>query len=39
MISGLVLLPGSCVGAVISPFAGKLADKLGFKFPLTLERG
>ncbi|WP_418287607.1 MFS transporter [Lactobacillus delbrueckii] len=36
LISGLVLLPGSCVGAVISPFAGKLADKRGFKFPLTL---
>lgn len=35
-ISGLVLLPGSCVGAVISPFAGKLADKRSFKFPLTL---
>ena len=35
LISGLVLLPGSCVGAVISPFAGKLADKRGFKFPLT----
>lgn len=39
LISGLVLLPGSCVGAVISPFAGKLADKRGFKFPLTLGGG
>ncbi|MBT8939315.1 MFS transporter [Lactobacillus delbrueckii subsp. bulgaricus] len=36
LISGLILLPGSCMGAVISPFAGKLADKRGFKFPLTL---
>ncbi|MCI1231256.1 MAG: MFS transporter [Lactobacillus delbrueckii] len=36
LISGLVLLPGSCVGAVISPSAGKLADKRGFKFRLTL---
>lgn len=30
-ISGLVTLPGSLVMAVISPFAGKIYDKLGMK--------
>lgn len=31
MISGLVVLPGSLAMAVISPFAGKIYDKLGMK--------
>lgn len=30
-VSGLVALPGSLVMAVISPFAGKIYDKLGMK--------
>jgi len=30
-ISGLVTLPGSLVWAVISPFAGKIYDKIGMK--------
>lgn len=30
-ISGLVVLPGSAVMAVVSPFAGKIYDKLGMK--------
>lgn len=30
-ISGLVALPGSLIMAVISPFAGKIYDKLGMK--------
>lgn len=30
-ISGLVALPGSLVMAIISPFAGKIYDKLGMK--------
>lgn len=30
-ISGLIVLPGSAVMAVVSPFAGKIYDKLGMK--------
>ena len=30
-ISGLVMLPGSLVSAVISPFAGRLYDKVGMR--------
>lgn len=30
-ISGLVMLPGSLVSAVISPFAGRLYDKIGMR--------
>lgn len=30
-ISGLIVLPGSLVMAVISPFAGKIYDKIGMK--------
>ena len=30
-VSGLVTLPGSLVTAIISPFAGKIYDKLGIK--------
>lgn len=33
LISGLVLLPGSCVGAVISPSAGKLGRQAGLQVP------
>lgn len=35
-ISGLILLPGAICGAVISPFAGHLADRYGFKLPVLL---
>jgi MFS family permease len=31
MISGLVTLPGSLAMAIVSPFAGKIYDKLGMK--------
>lgn len=34
VIAGLVLLPGSLVGAFISPFAGNLADNQGFAKPV-----
>lgn len=34
VIAGLVLLPGSLVGAFISPFAGSLADNQGFAKPV-----
>lgn len=30
-VSGLVTLPGSLAMAVVSPFAGKIYDKLGMK--------
>ncbi|MGN1406781.1 MFS transporter [Lactobacillus sp.] len=36
LVAGLCLLPGSFVGALISPYAGKLADKYGFKRPITI---
>ncbi|WP_295729378.1 MFS transporter [uncultured Limosilactobacillus sp.] len=35
-ISGLILLPGAICGAMISPFAGHLADRYGFKLPVLL---
>ena len=35
-VSGLILLPGAICGAVISPFAGYLADRFGFKVPVLL---
>ncbi len=35
-ISGLILLPGAICGAIISPFAGHLADRYGFRFPVML---
>lgn len=34
-ISGIVLLPGAVVGAIISPLAGHLADRYGFVFPVV----
>lgn len=36
LMAGLCLLPGSFVGAIISPWAGKLADKYGFKQPISI---
>ena len=35
-ISGLILLPGAVCGAIISPFAGHLADHYGFRLPVLL---
>lgn len=35
-IAGLVLLPGSLVGAAISPYAGHLADIKGYALPIIL---
>ncbi|CAM3232444.1 MFS transporter [Lentilactobacillus buchneri] len=35
-IAGLVLLPGSLVGAAISPYAGHLADSKGYALPIIL---
>lgn len=35
-ISGLILLPGAICGAIISPLAGHLADRYGFKLPVLL---
>ncbi|MEE8824753.1 multidrug export protein EmrB [Lentilactobacillus sunkii] len=35
-IAGLVLLPGSLVGAAISPFAGRLADVKGYALPIYI---
>lgn len=34
LIAGLTLLPGSVCGALLSPVAGTLADRFGFKKPL-----
>ncbi len=36
MISGLILLPGSLVGALVAPSAGSLYDRRGAKLPLTI---
>jgi len=36
-VSGLVVLPGSLVMAVLSPFAGKFYDKLGMKILFTIS--
>ncbi|ORX41323.1 MFS general substrate transporter [Piromyces finnis] len=36
-LSGLVILPGSLVMALISPFAGKLYDKIGMKILFIVE--
>lgn len=36
MIAGLMLLPGSLVGALISPVAGGIYDRHGAKLPLTI---
>ncbi|WP_283680338.1 DHA2 family efflux MFS transporter permease subunit [Lentilactobacillus sp. Marseille-Q4993] len=36
LVAGLVLLPGSLVGAFTAPFAGKLADNKGYAVPIIL---
>jgi len=36
-ISGLVVLPGSLAMAVVSPFAGRIYDKIGMKMLLTIS--
>lgn len=36
IVAGLILLPGSLIGAFISPVAGSLADRLGFATPVTI---
>lgn len=38
-IAGLVLLPGSVFGALLAPFAGRLADMQGFAKPVTFGGG
>lgn len=35
-IAGLILLPGSFAGAFTSPFAGTLADRIGFRLPISI---
>ncbi|MGB2875578.1 MAG: MFS transporter [Gaiellaceae bacterium] len=34
--AGLFLLPGALIGLVSGPFAGRLGDRFGFRFPLAL---
>lgn len=36
LVAGLVLVPGAIVVAVLSPFAGKLSDRFGFRTMITL---
>lgn len=35
-IAGLILLPGSLLGAAIAPLAGRLYDRRGIFLPLTI---
>ncbi|MBB1080451.1 MFS transporter [Limosilactobacillus sp. STM2_1] len=35
IVAGLVLLPGSLIGAFVSPIAGNLADRQGFVVPVV----
>ncbi|WP_373563512.1 MFS transporter [Bombilactobacillus bombi] len=37
MIAGLILLPGSILGAIISPFAGTIYDRKGSFLPLFIS--
>lgn len=39
MISGLILLPGSLVGALVAPIAGSIYDKHGAQLPLYIANG
>ncbi|MDP9232756.1 MAG: MFS transporter [Actinomycetota bacterium] len=34
--AGLFLLPGALIGLLSGPFAGRLGDRFGFRFPLAL---
>ncbi|SDB06500.1 DHA2 family efflux MFS transporter permease subunit [Eubacterium oxidoreducens] len=36
LIAGLIMLPGSILTMLLSPIGGKLYDRVGAKFPLTL---
>lgn len=35
-IAGLILLPGTIVGAIVSPLAGHIADQHGFRMPVMI---
>ena len=35
-IAGLILLPGSIAGAFTSPLAGTIADRIGFRLPISI---
>lgn len=35
-VAGLILLPGTIVGAVVSPLAGHIADRHGFRLPVMI---
>ena len=39
LVAGLVLLPGTLIGAAISPLAGHLADQHGFALPVLTGSG
>ncbi|KRM44708.1 transporter, major facilitator family protein [Lentilactobacillus parafarraginis DSM 18390 = JCM 14109] len=36
MVAGLTLLPGSLLGALVSPFAGSIADAKGYGMPIKI---
>lgn len=36
LLAGVILLPGTLIGAVISPLAGHLADQRGFQLPIRI---
>lgn len=37
MVAGLILLPGSLLGAIVAPLAGRLYDRKGFFLPVLLS--